>query len=447
MEYIPAIACKIIASSFDKQFAVSPGTPNTSAEEELYPGSRARTPPQPSSRADPSNPVEGNDDSEVVATTLGPLGENSNPYDNAPAAYLKGHLYDHDAPSHPNAMNAGPPNGASIEVKLQFRAFCRLEIKDKWYRISDFALWRAYGKLTKNPHDRNGDTIVAQDDSIRDGCRRNKQWLVTVMRAFVTLILLTHGVGFSQTPNQDIVALAQHFETLAPREQQLEILKRLPHAVGDRETFDWLASSLALDTLGDDDIASLVRGLLHVAKISSETPGAVVPNSRRGDFSPPGALLYRIRQLLVNDMPGIQVSQDQGVSKANTTRNVRRVACHDRVGTMNGTVAPEAALPKESLYTMMALGRENRTPEKVLLAAEEAINAFEREYPHWTVRTALGSGHAPFTAPLPATGRASTPVAPPPVRDIEHGPAVWPWLIAAAVLIGLEIVVLRRRRA
>lgn len=42
-----------------------------------------------------------------------------------------------------------PPLGSEIELRAQFREFCRLEIGKKWYLISDQKPWRLHGKLKK----------------------------------------------------------------------------------------------------------------------------------------------------------------------------------------------------------------------------------------------------------------------------------------------------------
>ncbi len=44
-------------------------------------------------------------------------------------------------------------------MRWQFREFTRLEINGKWYRVSDWFLWRLHMKAKKNP------SITIDDDN------------------------------------------------------------------------------------------------------------------------------------------------------------------------------------------------------------------------------------------------------------------------------------------
>lgn len=85
----------------------------------------------------PGNAIEGNDDA-------GTGDENNDPY-NAPG---KGKLISTDRPTRGVKHSAGALND-TIEVRLHFKEFTRLEINKKWYSISDPYLWRIHFKMKK----------------------------------------------------------------------------------------------------------------------------------------------------------------------------------------------------------------------------------------------------------------------------------------------------------
>ena len=146
MGYFTAISLQSNHEQFRKIWAVSPnGTKGTG----IYRG--AVTTGTVTSVDYPTDSLDGNDDSQVETTTRAKPGENSNPYDELPESVEKGWLYDGDGPGNPVALNSPRPIGSSLEVKLQFKQFCRVEIAKKWYRISDLdaGLWRHHAKLTK----------------------------------------------------------------------------------------------------------------------------------------------------------------------------------------------------------------------------------------------------------------------------------------------------------
>jgi hypothetical protein len=156
--------CKIITVNFDKQWALNFGTGVPTPGGGIYANIQGAN--ETSTIVDyPQDKLDGNDDSEAETAQPGTWGENGNPYDELPQGLAgKGILFDSDAPGHPVALNVAPPNGAALEVKLQFRQFCRLEIGGKWFRVSDDQPWKHHGKLTKNPRDRNGDNQVTPDE-------------------------------------------------------------------------------------------------------------------------------------------------------------------------------------------------------------------------------------------------------------------------------------------
>jgi len=81
--------------------------------------------------------VAGNDDAGVG-------DEDNNPY-TAPHA---GKLWGIDTPSRAVRHTAGA-DGNTVEWRLHFQEFARLEIKGKWYLISDYYPWRVHYKLKK----------------------------------------------------------------------------------------------------------------------------------------------------------------------------------------------------------------------------------------------------------------------------------------------------------
>jgi len=93
------------------------------------------SPPLPNGITYPTNDVEGNDDSSTG-------DETNDPYANS------GTLAGSDSPNLPVAHSKGN-NGDTIELRLHFREFTRLEIQGTWLRISDNYLWRIHLKLQK----------------------------------------------------------------------------------------------------------------------------------------------------------------------------------------------------------------------------------------------------------------------------------------------------------
>ncbi len=84
----------------------------------------------------PTDDVEGNDDRST--------GEETNdPYNNS------GKLTGEDNPTI-SALHGAGNNGDTIELRLHFREFTRLEIEGSWYRISDYYLWRIHIKMIKS---------------------------------------------------------------------------------------------------------------------------------------------------------------------------------------------------------------------------------------------------------------------------------------------------------
>jgi hypothetical protein len=88
----------------------------------------------------PSNEVEGNDDTSVCVSQ--PCEEVNDPYSNS--ATLTGQ----DRPF-VSALHGAGVNGNTIESRIHFREFTRLEINGVWYRISDYYLWRVHRKWIK----------------------------------------------------------------------------------------------------------------------------------------------------------------------------------------------------------------------------------------------------------------------------------------------------------
>lgn len=81
--------------------------------------------------------VAGNDDAGVG-------DEDNNPY----TAPHTGKLWGIDTPSRGILHSAGA-DGNTVEWRLHFQEFARLEINGKWYLISDFYPWRVHYKLKK----------------------------------------------------------------------------------------------------------------------------------------------------------------------------------------------------------------------------------------------------------------------------------------------------------
>ncbi|MBK8538394.1 MAG: hypothetical protein IPL59_26965 [Candidatus Competibacteraceae bacterium] len=81
--------------------------------------------------------VAGNDDAGV-------LDENNDPY----TAPNIGKLLGSDTPSR-GILHSSGANGNTVEWRIHFMEFTRLEINRKWYLISDYIPWRVHYKLKK----------------------------------------------------------------------------------------------------------------------------------------------------------------------------------------------------------------------------------------------------------------------------------------------------------
>jgi len=108
----------------------------------------------------PTDPVEGNDSTPA----------NQDPY--FPGG-TPGFLLDEDGPREMVKTNAGAV-GDVFESKWHFGEFARLDIGAKWYRISDYSLWRLHSKLKKvsevaDDQDYNGDGDKIDSVWIDDG--------------------------------------------------------------------------------------------------------------------------------------------------------------------------------------------------------------------------------------------------------------------------------------
>lgn len=108
----------------------------------------------------PGNDIEGNDDS-------GNTVEDDDPY----GAPNVGKLTDHDPPNQPFVLDRATPVGSTIEYRLQFREFVRLEIDGTWHRVSGNFLWRLHSKMEKVwiRGGRDGQPGVAGVDEDADG--------------------------------------------------------------------------------------------------------------------------------------------------------------------------------------------------------------------------------------------------------------------------------------
>jgi hypothetical protein len=108
--------------------------------------------------------VVGNDDS-------GTTDEDNNPYDARVAAVLigpgssaTGQLTGYDAPSRFLLHSAGS-NGDSVEWRMHFQEFTRLDINGKWYLISDHFPWRVHYKVKKTSGKwRDNGSVKAKDN-------------------------------------------------------------------------------------------------------------------------------------------------------------------------------------------------------------------------------------------------------------------------------------------
>jgi hypothetical protein len=85
----------------------------------------------------PTNDCIGNDD---TSTGLDEV------YD---SLHLDARLTSLDRPRMPALRDAGGANGDTVEFRIQFGEFVRLEIAGKWYRVSHFYNWRHHAKLKK----------------------------------------------------------------------------------------------------------------------------------------------------------------------------------------------------------------------------------------------------------------------------------------------------------
>lgn len=85
----------------------------------------------------PSNPVIGNDDSDVS-------DEDNAPYSVSTTEYLEHAIGQITSRDRPNIWmpEVGSSDGDTIEERCNFSEFARLEIGEKWYRISDYLDWR-----------------------------------------------------------------------------------------------------------------------------------------------------------------------------------------------------------------------------------------------------------------------------------------------------------------
>ncbi|MCP5419933.1 MAG: hypothetical protein H6970_07280 [Gammaproteobacteria bacterium] len=117
----------------------------------------------------PADDAEGNDDTHNT-------DEDNNPYDNFHGDIaipflgvlvpvdLRDQLTSEDKPflKMPHAMGA---DGDTVELRMHFREFTRLQLGTKWNRISDWFLWRVHIKLrrTAGKWANNGSTTAADN--------------------------------------------------------------------------------------------------------------------------------------------------------------------------------------------------------------------------------------------------------------------------------------------
>jgi hypothetical protein len=96
----------------------------------------------------PDDDAEGNDDIHVG-------DEDNDPYPNrdgtrrrrpGAAMFCPAYLWSCDRPSL-ELQNAWGADGATVERRLHFREFTRVELGGKWYRVSDFFPWRFHIRL------------------------------------------------------------------------------------------------------------------------------------------------------------------------------------------------------------------------------------------------------------------------------------------------------------
>ena len=55
-----------------------------------------------------------------------------------------------DGPTFPVVRDAGGHQGDTIEWRFQFGEFLRLQIGNKWFRVSNFVDWRYHAKMMHN---------------------------------------------------------------------------------------------------------------------------------------------------------------------------------------------------------------------------------------------------------------------------------------------------------
>ena len=118
-------------------------------------------PTSPASGADhyPSEPTEGNDDTQLPNADVDVY---------APDSGEK--LLDDDQPRNTFRDGAGAI-GDIVDDRMQFQQFVRGEINGKWYRVSNYSLWRNHTKLKKV------DEAVLDQDFNGDGDKTDKLWI------------------------------------------------------------------------------------------------------------------------------------------------------------------------------------------------------------------------------------------------------------------------------
>jgi len=90
------------------------------------------------------------------------VSEDNNPYDNT----FHGKLHTQDLPKIGIRQVDGRV-GDTVELRMQFRDFARLQIGGKWFVISDDFLWRLDAKLKKA--DEVADNMDYDGDGIKNG--------------------------------------------------------------------------------------------------------------------------------------------------------------------------------------------------------------------------------------------------------------------------------------
>jgi len=104
----------------------------------------------------PADPVKGNDD-------VGVNDEVNTP--------TQGQIISWDNPRLPPVRDDGGQVGDTIEIRMQFQEFARLEIEGKWYVVSDPVPWRHHVKLIK------ADEAADNQDYNNNGNRTDKLWI------------------------------------------------------------------------------------------------------------------------------------------------------------------------------------------------------------------------------------------------------------------------------